>query len=180
MCERIGELPAATEARWGWSCTLNGRAVERTIAAHRTLAEVLRDELGLTGTNIGCGSGDCGACTVLVDGTPVTSCLTLAAEVQGHEVTTIEGLSEVAHGGEAGELHPMQQAFLTHHGAQCGFCTPGMIMAAVGLLRHTPDPTDDEIRAGLEGNICRCTGYVKIVDAVRAAGAELRGEGDAS
>ena len=97
--------------------------------------------------------------------------------MQEREVTTIEGLAKVAQGAEDGALHPMQQAFLTHHGAQCGFCTPGMIMAAVGLLRHTPDPTDDEIRAGLEGNICRCTGYVKIVDAVRAAGAELRGDG---
>ncbi len=143
--------------------TVNGRAVERSVAAHWTLLEFLRDGLGLTGTNLSCDTGDCGACTVLVDGEPVTACLMLALDAEGRDVVTIEGLAR------GDELHPVQKGFLIEGGAQCGFCTPGMLMAAVGILQANPDPTEAEIRAGLEGNLCRCTGYVKIIRAVQTA-----------
>ena len=134
------------------------------------LVHYLRDRLGLVGTPIGCDTSNCGACTVLVDGTSVKSCTMLAVQADGTEVTTIQGLSS------DGSLHPVQKAFHESHALQCGFCTPGMIMAAVDLLNDNPSPTDEEIRRGLEGNLCRCTGYQNIVRAVQAAAGELRGD----
>ena len=142
-----------------------GYAVE--IEADRTLLSVLRGELGLTGSKEGCDDSECGACMVLVDGQPVNSCSYLALQVEGRAVTTIEGLAEGT------TLHPLQQAFLDHGGVQCGFCTPGLLISATALLAGNPDPTDDEIRAGLSGNLCRCTGYVGIVAAVRTAAKEM-------
>ena len=142
-----------------------GYAVE--IEGDRTLLSVLRGELGLTGSKEGCDDSECGACMVLVDGQPVNSCSYLALQAEGRQVTTVEGLA-------AGTtLHPLQQAFLDHGGVQCGFCTPGMLISATALLASNPDPTDDEIRAGLSGNLCRCTGYVGIVAAVRTAAKEM-------
>ena len=142
---------------------VNGRTEELAIPPNRTLLEVLRDELYLTGTKEGCGTGNCGACTVILDGHPVLACLTLALEAEGSEVLTIEGL------GANGELHPLQQAFIEHGAVQCGFCTPGFILAAKALLERNPNPTTDEIRQALSGNLCRCTGYVRIIEAVAAA-----------
>ena len=142
-----------------------GYAVE--IEGDRTLLSVLRGELGLTGSKEGCDDSECGACMVLVDGQPVNSCSYLALQAEGRAVTTIEGLAEGT------TLHPLQQAFLDHGGVQCGFCTPGMLISATALLAGNPDPTDDEIRAGLSGNLCRCTGYVGIVAAVRSAAGVL-------
>jgi aerobic-type carbon monoxide dehydrogenase small subunit (CoxS/CutS family) len=142
-----------------------GYAVE--IEADRTLLSVLRGELGLTGSKEGCDDSECGACMVLVDGQPVNSCSYLALQAEGRAVTTVEGLAEGT------TLHPLQQAFLDHGGVQCGFCTPGMLISATALLAANPDPTDDEIRAGLSGNLCRCTGYVGIVAAVHSAAKEL-------
>ncbi|HUK96913.1 MAG TPA: (2Fe-2S)-binding protein [Gaiellaceae bacterium] len=143
--------------------TVNGQRTELDVEPRQLLVYALREQLGLTGTNVGCDTSSCGACTVLVDGESVKSCTVLAVQADGHEVTTIEGL------GHDGELHPMQQAFRENHALQCGYCTPGMIMAAVSLLADHPDPTEEEIRHGLEGNLCRCTGYHNIVKAVRAA-----------
>ena len=141
------------------------------IEADRTLLSVLRGELGLTGSKEGCDDSECGACMVLVDGRPVNSCSYLALQVEGRQVTTVEGLAAGT------KLHPLQQAFLDQGGVQCGFCTPGMLISAAALLAANPDPTDDEIRAGLSGNLCRCTGYVGIVAAVRSAAGEMA-EGD--
>ena len=129
----------------------------------QTLLDTLRYDLGLTGTKEGCGDGNCGSCTVLLDGQAVNSCLVLAIEADGHEITTIEGFCQ------GGKLHPLQQAFVETGGTQCGFCTPGFVMATYALLRRLPNPSDEEIRAALEGNLCRCTGYTKIIDAVRLA-----------
>jgi carbon-monoxide dehydrogenase small subunit len=140
--------------------TVNGDPYRREVAPDATLLDVLRDDLGLTGTKWGCRTGDCGACTVLVDGEPVVSCLQLAPQVNGREVTTIEGL------GHEGDLGELQAAFVRNGAAQCGFCTPGMIVAAEALLRHNPSPTEPEVRDAIAGNLCRCTGYNKIVDAV--------------
>jgi len=139
----------------------------RTLLAepHRTLLEILRQELELTGAKEGCDVGDCGACTVLIDGEPLLSCLTLAVEVQGREITTIEGLAQ------NGQLHPLQRAFVNHGAVQCGFCSPGVILSAKALLDANPRPTEDEVREAIGGNLCRCTGYVKIVEAVLAASA---------
>ena len=134
---------------------------------NRTLLEVLRDDLCLTGTKEDCGEGVCGSCTVLVDGTPVRSCLTLAVAMEGKEITTIEGLSQ------GGKLHPVQEAFVNHHAIQCGFCSPGMILTAYALLKENPNPSEKEIRRAISGNVCRCTGYAKIVEAVKS----LAGEG---
>jgi carbon-monoxide dehydrogenase small subunit len=145
------------------SFTVNGEEVDLYISPNRTLLEVLREELELTGTKEGCGEGMCGSCTVLCDGVPVRSCLTLAVEVNGREITTVEGL------GEHGVPDPLQQSFVDHGAVQCGFCTPGMLMSAKGLLKRNPTPNEEEIRRGVSGNICRCTGYAKIVEAVLAA-----------
>lgn len=146
--------------------TVNGDRHELAVAPWRTLAEVLRDELRLTGTKVGCETGDCGACTVLLDGRAVTSCLVLAVEAQGKAVTTIEGLAP-----SGTELHPLQRAFVEHGAVQCGYCSPGMLLAAKHLLDGNPTPTEAEIRQGLSGNLCRCTGYEKIVQAIAAAAA---------
>lgn len=142
---------------------VNDRMYHIEVAAHRTLLDVLRNELGLTGTKEGCGTGSCGACTVLLDGRAVNACLVFVAEVQGRSVTTIEGLAV------AGELHPLQQAFMDEGAVQCGFCTPGVILSAKALLDETPRPTESQIRRAIAGNLCRCTGYDKIVRAIRRA-----------
>ncbi|MEF8820052.1 MAG: (2Fe-2S)-binding protein [Haloferacaceae archaeon] len=149
--------------------TVNGTEHDLTVEARTLLAHVLRDELGYTGTNVGCESSLCGACTVRVDGDAVKSCTALAVQVDGAEVETVEGLAE------DGELHPIQKGFQEEHGLQCGFCTPGMMMTAVDFLEENPDPDGDEIREALEGNLCRCTGYQNIVRAVETA-ADLMGE----
>ncbi|HLH68266.1 MAG TPA: (2Fe-2S)-binding protein [Candidatus Dormibacteraeota bacterium] len=141
--------------------TVNGRPEEVEVEPRLLLVHLLRDHLGLTGTNVGCDSTSCGACTVLLDGQSVKSCTVLAVQADGAEVTTIEGLS-----GTAGGLHPLQAAFQRHHALQCGYCTPGMVMAAASLLAEHPSPTEEEVRRGLEGNLCRCTGYQGIVDAI--------------
>jgi carbon-monoxide dehydrogenase small subunit len=150
--------------------TLNGRVVEEMVPTNQTLVEFLRYRRGLTGTKVGCDTGDCGACTVLVDGKAVNSCLVLAVEADGADVTTVEGL------GDAGHLHPLQQAFVDQGAVQCGFCTPGMMMAAKSLLDEKSNPAEEEIRLALAGNLCRCTGYVSILSAINAAGKVLRGE----
>lgn len=144
------------------SLTVNGESHDLAVAPHRTLLEVLREELDLTGTKMGCGDGDCGTCTVLLDGVPVTSCMMLAMDARGKEITTIEGLAT------NGQLRPLQQAFIEHGALQCGFCTPGMILTAEYLLAQNPNLSDEEIRVGLAGNLCRCTGYVQILEAVAA------------
>ena len=158
--------------------TLSVNGVERTseVEPRRLLVHHLRDDLGLTGTNVGCDTSSCGACTVLVDGESVKSCTMLAVQAAGRSVTTIEGLAATAGDGAAGDgaageapLHPVQRAFHTQHGLQCGFCTPGMVLAAVSLLAENPRPTEEEVRLGLEGNLCRCTGYQNIVRAVLEA-----------
>ena len=146
---------------------VNGVDEEVMIEPWWSLARVLRDELNLTGTKIGCGRGDCGSCTVLVDGKAVKSCLYLAMKARGKDIVTIEGLSD-----EDGELHPLQKAFIEHFAVQCGYCTPGMIMAAKALIDENPDITEYEVKAGLSGNLCRCTGYVKIVEAVLGRGGD--------
>jgi 4-hydroxybenzoyl-CoA reductase subunit gamma len=148
---------------------LNGREREEAVASNVLLLDYLREVLGLTGTKTGCDGGECGACTVLVGGEPVLSCLTLAASVEGRRVETVESLAE------GGRLAPIQRGFHEKLGAQCGYCTPGLIMASEGLLRRNPDPSEEEIREALGSNICRCTGYVKIIEAVQSAARELGG-----
>jgi len=148
---------------------VNGEPYTVAVYPWQTLNEVLREEINLTGVKIGCGSGDCGACTVMVDGRAVSSCLTLAMEMQGKEIMTVEGL---APSGET--LHPIQESFVEKGAIQCGFCTPGMEMAALNLLRQNPTPTDYEIREALAGNLCRCTGYKKIIEAVGVAGHKMK------
>jgi carbon-monoxide dehydrogenase small subunit len=143
---------------------INGDIHEVAIDPRRTLVEVLRDDLDLTGTKESCGDGDCGACTVIMDGKTVNACLTLALEAQGKDIMTIEGLAQ------NGKLHPLQQAFIDHFAVQCGFCTPGMILSAKALLDKNPHPTEEEVRKGIAGNLCRCTGYTKIVEAILAVG----------
>jgi aerobic carbon-monoxide dehydrogenase small subunit len=143
--------------------TINGRLFEREVEPRLLLAHFLRETLGLTGTKIGCDTSQCGACTVLVDGVATKSCTRLAVQADGSSITTIEGLAE------NGALHPVQESFWAKHGLQCGFCTPGMILASVALLKQTPNPTPEQVRHGLEGNLCRCTGYQNIVRAVCGA-----------
>ena len=146
---------------------VNGRSYEILIEPHMTLVEVLRDKLDITGTKLSCGAGECGACTVLIDGKPALSCLTLAMTAREKNILTIEGLAE------GGNLHPIQKAFIEHGAIQCGFCTPGMILATKALLDENPNPNREEVKKALAGNLCRCTGYVKIVDAVLAAAEEM-------
>jgi carbon-monoxide dehydrogenase small subunit len=141
--------------------TVNGRAVSGDVEARTLLVHFLRNQLGLTGTHVGCDTSQCGACVVHVDGTSIKSCTLLAVQAEGAEVTTIEGLAT------GDDLHPMQAAFREHHGLQCGYCTPGMVMSAIDLVKTNPDPSEQQIREGLEGNICRCTGYHNIVKAVK-------------
>lgn len=150
------------------NCIVNSKPVSLEVEDGRTLVDMLRQDLGLTGTKKGCGTGDCGACTVLLDGVSVNSCICLAALADGHEITTIEGLQT------DGKLSDIQQAFIDHGAVQCGFCSPGMIMSAEYLLENNPDPSDEEIRRALSGNLCRCTGYQQIVDAVRDVAASRR------
>ena len=155
------------------SLVVNGAQRQVGVEPRRLLVQVIRDDLGLTGTHIGCDTTQCGACTVHVDGQAVKSCTMLAVQADGSAVTTIEGLAK------GDDLHPMQTAFWENHGLQCGFCTPGMIMVAVDLLSRTPDPSDQEIRHAIEGNICRCTGYQNIVTAIREAAKAMRGSATA-
>jgi aerobic-type carbon monoxide dehydrogenase small subunit (CoxS/CutS family) len=142
---------------------LNGQQYEREVDARRLLIHFVRDDLDLTGSHIGCDTGNCGACSMLVDGTLVKSCMMLAVQVDGAKIETVEGLAS------EGELNGLQQAFSDHHALQCGYCTPGMLMSATALLRQNSNPSEDEIRKGIQGNICRCTGYVNIVEAIKAA-----------
>jgi len=150
------------------NCVVNGRRIERDVDPESRLLDVLRETLHLTGTKEGCGEGECGACTVLMDGRAVNSCLVLAPQADGAEILTIEGLSD------GRTLHPIQQAFVETGAVQCGFCTPGFIMATLALLNEVPDPTDEEILSALEGNLCRCTGYAKILEAVNLAASRMR------
>jgi len=145
---------------------VNGEIYETAVQPHRTLAEVLREDLDLIGTKEACNAGDCGSCTVIMDGKTVVSCLTLAVEAEGRDIQTIEGLAE------DGKLSPLQRSFVDHGAIQCGFCTPGMVMSAKALLDENPKPTEDEVRMGIAGNICRCTGYTKIVEAILAVSQE--------
>ena len=159
-------MPAAREIRLTINGTIRGGAAE----PRRLLADFIREDLGLTGTHIGCEHGICGACTVLFNGEAVRSCLMFAVQAEGAEITTVEGLAS------GRNFHPLQQAFHDHHALQCGFCTPGMLMAACDLLRTNPAPTEEEIRAGMSAVLCRCTGYQGIVDAVKAAAAKMRSD----
>jgi aerobic carbon-monoxide dehydrogenase small subunit len=145
------------------SVTVNGTTYEREVEARRLLVHFIRDDLDLTGTHVGCDTGNCGACSMIVDGTLLKSCMMLAIQADGASIETVEGL------GAEGELNPLQQAFGEHHALQCGYCTPGMLMSAKALLDENPEPTEGEIRRAIQGNICRCTGYVNIVEAIAAA-----------
>jgi len=150
------------------SFTLNGEVVSAEVSSRTLLVEMIRDNLGRTGTHVGCDTSQCGACVIHVNGRSVKSCSLLAVQAEGADVVTIEGVAP------SGSLHPMQQAFHEYHGLQCGFCTPGMIMSALDLVRQNPDPSEEQIRQWLEGNLCRCTGYQNIVRAVKAAACEMR------
>ena len=152
------------------SMRVNGEPREHDVEPRLLLVQYLRDMVGLTGTNIGCDTSSCGACTVLIDGESVKSCTMLAAQADGMDLTTIEGLAS----GE--QMHPVQEAFREHHGLQCGYCTPGMVMAAVSLLAEIPNPTEQQVREGLEGNLCRCTGYHNIVESVLAAADQMKSQ----
>ena len=150
--------------------TLNGKPHSLHVQPWRTLLEVIREDLNLTGTKEGCGQGECGSCTVIMGGKTVNSCLVPALEADNQEIITIEGLAE------GDDLHPIQEAFVSHSGMQCGFCTPGMIMSAKALLDNTPNPSEEEIREGIAGNFCRCTGYTKIIESISAAAESMKGE----
>ena len=147
---------------------VNGKQVSGAVEPRTLLVNFIRDDLNLTGTHVGCDTGHCGACTVMVDGKTVKSCMVLAVQAQGAEIITVEGLAD------GDKLHPIQEAFWKNHGLQCGFCTPGLLMSGLYLLQRNPDPTDDEIRRGIEGNLCRCTGYVNVVKSIRAAAKSMR------
>ena len=151
--------------------TVNGQSHSGSAEGRKTLADYLREDCGLTGTHLGCEHGVCGACTILVDGVAVRSCLMFAVQADGTSLTTVEGLE-----GQDGHLHPLQQAFITHHGLQCGFCTPGMLMSAWHLLDTDPDPGREKIREEMSGNVCRCTGYQDIIDAIAAAAGAMAGD----
>jgi carbon-monoxide dehydrogenase small subunit len=148
---------------------LNGADYKKEVESRLLLVHFIREELGLSGTHIGCDTTSCGACTVLLNGRPVKSCTVFAVQADGSEITTVEGLAS------NGNLHPIQEAFMEKHGLQCGYCTPGMMMASVALLKENPDPTEEEIRWGISGNLCRCTGYVNIVKAVQQAASKMKG-----
>lgn len=163
---RISQVALADERRI--TLRVNGREHSRTVSVRMTLVDFLREVLGLTGTHVGCEHGVCGACTILLDGSAVRSCLLFAVQADGADITTVEALGTPDH------LHPLQEAFRDHHGLQCGFCTPGFLMTSVAFLRETPDPTDEQIREVLGGNLCRCTGYQGIVEAVRDAAQRLQ------
>lgn len=152
--------------------TLNGNAVSAEAESHKMLLEVLRDTFEMTGTKEGCGQGECGACTVLIDGISINSCLYPVFEVEGKSVTTVEGLI-----GEGGKLHPIQEAFVQKGGIQCGFCSPGMILSAKALLDENPAPNEDDIKKGISGNLCRCTGYVQIIDSIKDAATRFSSQG---
>ncbi len=149
-------------AKQSFTLQVNGGTYQVFAEPNKCLHDAIRDDIGFTGTKEGCGTGDCGACTIWLDGAPVTSCLVLVGEAEGAQITTIEGLAT------DGVLHPLQQAFVEHHGMQCGYCIPGMLMSAAALLRDNPTANEDEIRHGIAGNLCRCTGYTKIVDAIKS------------
>jgi carbon-monoxide dehydrogenase small subunit len=168
MTGYLREIRAETITERRVTITVNGEQRTVEIEPRVLLAHLLRAGLGLTGTHIGCDTTNCGACTVLVDGQPIKSCTMLAVQADGHEVTTVEGMAS------ASELHPVQEGFRQEHGLQCGFCTPGMMLSAVALLQRNPDPTEEEVRWALSGNLCRCTGYQNIVKAVLWAAAKLR------
>ena len=153
------------------SVTINGEAHDREVESRLLLVHFIREEVGLTGTHIGCDTTSCGACTVLLDGVPVKSCTVFAVAADGAAITTVEGLAN-------GDLHPVQQGFREKHGLQCGFCTPGMMLTAKALLEENPDPTEEDIRWGISGNLCRCTGYVNIVKAVQHAAAAMKEKSD--
>jgi carbon-monoxide dehydrogenase small subunit len=174
LFEEIRDEPGAGVPVRRVTITVNGKRRTADIEPRLLLAHLLRQGLKLTGTHTGCDTTNCGACTVLYDGKPIKSCTMLAVQADGHEVTTVEGLA----GG--GGLHPLQEGFKDEHGLQCGFCTPGMMLAAKALLQENPDPTEDEVRWALSGNLCRCTGYQNIVKAVQWAAAKLRETGDAA
>lgn len=156
------------EREFAVSVKVNGQQYERRINPRTLLVDFLRDDLGLTGTHIGCDTGHCGACTVMLNGVTVKSCLLLAAQVNNSELKTIEGVAV------NGKLHPIQEAFLEHQALQCGYCTPGMILSSIFLLQRNPKPNEEEIKRGIEGNLCRCTGYLNIVKAVKAASAKMK------
>jgi carbon-monoxide dehydrogenase small subunit len=162
----ISQVALADERRI--TLRVNGREHSRTVSVRMTLVDFLREVLGLTGTHVGCEHGVCGACTILLDGSAIRSCLLFAVQADGADITTVEALGTPDH------LHPLQEAFRDHHGLQCGFCTPGFLMTSVAFLRETPDPTDEQIREVLGGNLCRCTGYQGIVEAVRDAAQRLQ------
>lgn len=149
---------------------INGIEYSREVESRKLLCDFIREDLGLTGTHVGCEHGQCGTCTILLNGTSIKSCLMLAVQAEGAEIQTVEGLAQ------DGQMHPLQEAFWENHGLQCGFCTPGMLMSAKHLLDTNPDPTEEEIRVGIAGNLCRCTGYVNIVRAIRAAAGKLKAQ----
>lgn len=162
-------MSISTSTKHVVSTTVNGEPYEVLVEPFCSLLDMLRDSLRLTGTKKGCDEGDCGACTVIIDDNTVTSCMMLALDVQDKAITTVEGLMQ------DGELHPVQAAFVEHGGVQCGFCTPGLIMSGVGLLRENPNPTEEEVRFAIGGNLCRCTGYSRVVKAILAAAKNMRG-----
>ncbi|MDG6907541.1 MAG: (2Fe-2S)-binding protein [Nitrososphaerota archaeon] len=153
------------------TCKINGKEYSGMAEPRTLLVHFLRDDLNLTGTHIGCDTGHCGACTIMMNGKTVKSCMVLAIQAQGANITTVEGLAD------GDKLHPLQEAFWENHGLQCGYCTPGMLMSSLFLLQRNPDPTEEEIRRGIEGNLCRCTGYVNIVKSIKAAAKKMQSEG---